>query len=34
MSYEYGANDSEAVEKISADEKDYYKYSCIATACQ
>ena len=37
--YDYGANASEAVEKIATDENDYHKCSlciivcCIATVC-
>ena len=32
--YDYGANASEAVEKIAADQKDYHKWSlCVIVCC-
>ena len=31
--YEYGANASEAVQKIATDQKDYHKYSSCIIAC-
>ena len=31
--YDYGANASEAVEKIAADQKDYHKFSSCVIIC-